>query len=171
MVKYISPVDIIEMFEKEESNPNGNIENVLHYILSLEKTDEYEQANICKFKSMYYYHIAEYHTAYEWIQQAILLSPNNTSYLFTHARYAMQIFYFKEALVSLSKVIDIEEKEGYVFGSLAVFFKAVCYYYLKDYQECYEHLKNLPDDYVYWAAGDLQRKEDMMKVLKGFGYY
>lgn len=170
MVKCISPVDIIEIFKKEKSNPDGNIENVLHYILSLEKTGEYEPANICKFKSTYYYHIAEHHTAYEWIQQAILLSPNNTRYLFTHARYAMKMFYFKEALVSLSNVIEIEEKEGYVHGSLAVFFKAVCYYYLKDYQKCYASLKDLPDDYVVWAAGDLQRKEDMMKVLKGFGF-
>lgn len=35
----------------------------------------------------------------------------------------MKVFYFKEALVSLSKVIEIEKKEGYVHGSLAVFLK------------------------------------------------
>lgn len=161
---------IIDMFKKEESNPNGNIEHVLDYILSLEETGEYEQANICELKAMYYYRIAEYHIAYEWIKQATLLNPNDTGYLFDHARYAMEIFYFKEALVSLSQVIDIEERQGYMYGGLAVFLKAVCYYYLKDYQQCYEYLKDLRDDYVCWAAGDLQRKEDMMKVLKGFGF-
>lgn len=170
MVTRIYASDINDMMKEEELKPDGQVENVLQYILDLESSGLYDTANICALKSKYYSNIDEGELAYERIQQAILLRPNDTIYLFTHARYAMKLFYFKEALISLSKVIDIEEKEGYMYGGLVVFLKAVCYYHLKDYANCYECLLCCPDDYGLWAVDGFYSKEQMMNVLKGFGF-
>lgn len=157
--------------KKEESTPNGNIENVWEFILELEQSGEYPIDNICELKSAYYRWVNDDKSALYWVEQAVHLAPNNTSYLFSCYRILMKLGEFKKALPIIDKIIDLEKEKGIqCYTDLCTFAKAICYYYLKDYKNCYHHLKDLDDDFSYWLAGGLHSKAEMMHVLKGFGY-
>lgn len=172
MNKEFCTIKLIEMFRQEENDPNGNLENVLDFILGLEQTGEYAQANICELKAMYYCRIDDIQSAYDWQKKLVALDPDDVGCWSCLAHYTMDLGNYKEAITYLSKAIELEkDKEWQPYTEGCIFFKAVCYYYLKDYAQCHYYLKDLADDYYTWVAGDLHYKKDMMTVLRGFGYY
>lgn len=171
MSKKFWSADLIEMIEKEESTPNGNLENILDFILELEKSGEYPIDNICKLKSVCYYYLNDNVSSLYWSEQAYLLESTDTGYGWTYVRRLMDFNRFDDALIVLSNIINLEKETGIqYYTSLCTFVKAICYYYLKDYKNCYHYLKDLEDDYSCWVAGGLHSKAEMMNVLKGFGY-
>lgn len=171
MTNKFSVAKLIEVRKKEESTPNGNIENVWEFILELEQSGEYPIDNICDLKSAYYRWVNDDKSALYWVEQAVHLAPNNTSYLFSCYRILMDLGEFKKALPVIDKIIELEkEMEVQWHTILCTFAKAICYYYLKDYKNCYHYLKDLDDDFSCWLAGGLHSKAEMMNVLRGFGY-
>lgn len=171
MVTRIYASDINDMMKEEESKLDGQIENVLQYILDLESSGLYDEANICALKSTYYRNIDDANLAYDWIKLAITLAPRNESYLFAHVQRSMALSYFKEALLSANQVIDLErDSDLKPRTKLMIFYKSICYYHLKDYANCYECLLCCPDDYGLWIIDGFYSKEQMMNVLKGFGF-
>lgn len=171
MVTRIYKASIIDMLKTEENNPDGDTKKVLDYILELEQSGQYSPANICALKATYYSHIDDEKLAFYWEEQAYLLDPTDTDYSWTYTRRLMSFNRFNEALPILSKVIDLEKEMGIQwYTSIRIFFKAVCYYYLKDYKNCHHYLKDLEDDFSAWVAGGLHSKAEMMNVLRGFGY-
>lgn len=164
-------VKIIEMLRQERESIDGNIERVLDFILELEQSGKYSPANICRLKGIYYTRADDKVSALYWSEQAYLLEPTRTGYGWIYARKLMYFNRFNDALVVLSGAIDLEKEKGIqCYTDLCIFAKAVCYYYLKDYENCYHHLKDLEDDYDCWLAGGMHSKAEMMHVLKGFGY-
>lgn len=171
MSKYIHAADITTMLSKEEAKPNGNLETVIDYILELENSGLYSLANICSLKSAYYRYINDEEKHYFYTEQAAILEPKESYYHFMYSRELINKTNYTKAISHLNKIIETEKQtKDFWYTSSCMFFKAICYYYLKDYQQCYEHLKDLPDDCSTWIAGGLHSKKDMMDVLKGFGY-
>lgn len=171
MVAYFSSVKIMEMLDKEQKETNGSPQKVLDYILDLEESGQYSPANICDLKATYYSRIDDDKSAFYWTEQAYLLDPTDRGYGWAYIRYLMDFSHFNDALVVLSKIIELEkDMEVQWYTSVCIFAKSICYYYLKDYKNCYHYLKDLDDDFSYWLAGGLHSKADMMNMLRGFGY-
>lgn len=169
MTNYFWAADLISIMRREEESSNGNIENVLNFIIELEQSGQYSYDNICNLKRAYYSRIDDNSSALYWMEQALTYSPNNVGYLFEYFHILMKLGLFRKSLCVISKVIDLD-KELLYYTNVCIFAKSICYYYLKDYKNCYHYLKDLDDDFSYWLAGGLHSKAEMMNVLRGFGY-
>ena len=120
-----------------------------------------KRVEIVQNRAFIFSYLGRYEDAIKEINNLIELCPNVAVPYEQRAGFYMKIGDFKSALKDYNKAQQYDD--GYLSNAI-IYFRALCYMQLKEYDNAIADLDSLPDNYCYMPG--LESKEDVLAELK-----
>lgn len=151
-----------------------NLKEQEHYDAAHRLLDEYktqsddEQIELYREKVFLYRYQDDFENAISYSEKIVRLLPNDIRGLFVYALSLVDIKNFKQAIVVLSRIIELKDEDcGWYFIDTSYGLRAFCYIELCDYEKACYDIEKLPDDFLFDISFDRQiTKKSLLIYLK-----
>lgn len=143
--------------------------DVAHQLLDeYETRSDDEQIELYRERVFLYRYQDDFKNAISYSEKIIKLTPNDIKVLFVYALSLVNVKNFKQAIMALSRIIELkDEKYGWCFSDASYGLRAFCYIELCDYKKAYYDIEKLPDDFLFDISFDHQiTKKSFINFLK-----